>query len=223
MKNLLVVLTLLCGSIGLAQEVVHNLDNFEELKVSNGLQITLSKSNVNKAVVTGENREDVEFEVRNGVLKIKKSIDNIWKDEDVHIKVFYTEIHKLSAVQNATIRIQNPVKQGNLELESQEGAEIHANIEVNQLTAKAVTGGEIDVEGTAGHQEISIRAGGKFYGGNLRSRNTNVDISAGGVADINASKQVVAKVRAGGVVNVYGNPEVIDKQTLFGGKVISKN
>ncbi|WP_373057219.1 head GIN domain-containing protein [Zunongwangia sp. H14] len=223
MKKIFIVLLCFYGSLGFAQEVVHNLENFDEIKVSNGLQVSLTKASTSKAVVTGQNREEVEFKVENGVLKIKQSIDNIWKEEDVRIKVYYTQVHKLTAVQNATIKVQNLLKQGDLEMEVQEGAEIYAGIEVNHLTAKALTGGEIDVEGTSNHQDITVRAGGKFYGGNLRSHNTSVDISMGGVADVHASKEVVAKVKAGGVVNVYGDPEVIDKQTVFGGKVISKN
>ncbi|MDT0675381.1 head GIN domain-containing protein [Autumnicola musiva] len=223
MKNYALLLMLFCCTYAGAQEVVHNLENFEEIKVYNSLEIILAKADINKAVVTGKNREEVDFNNDNGVLKIKKSIDNIWKNEDVNIKVFYTDVQRLNAIQNATIRVKNPMKQGSLELETQEGAEIYATIEVNQLKAKALTGGEIDVEGTSGHQDVIVRAGGKFYGGTLRSRNTTVEISMGGAADVNASKEVAAKVRAGGVVNVYGNPEVIDQQTLFGGKVVSKN
>jgi len=108
-------------------------------------------------------------------------------------------------------------------LEAQEGADITGEFEVDNLIALIRSGGEITPSGNVKHQEVNINTGGKYYAKNLQSDYLNVDIKAGGVADVTVSGKVTAKVRAGGTVNVYGDPEEIDKSTLFGGKVVRKN
>ncbi len=57
----------------------------------------------------------------------------------------------------------------------------------------------------------------------FKSAQTSISVSAGGNAEINASVLVDAKVKAGGSIYVYGKPEQINKETLFGGKIIEKN
>ncbi|WP_081208171.1 head GIN domain-containing protein [Salegentibacter sediminis] len=224
MRNLIVVFTILFSGSLLGQEgISHQLESFSEVKVYNGLKLNLHYADENKAVVTGQSREDVQFEVENGILKVKMNLDNIWKEDNTKVDLYFTFLKNIDAKQNSSVEFSGPYKTEELNLEASEGAEIYANFEVKKLNVKSLTGGEIEVKGKALAQDIKIRAGGQYYARYLESQNIYISISAGGVADINASGQVDAKVRAGGTVNVYGDPEVIDKDTLFGGKVNRKN
>lgn len=224
MKNLALVLMLLFSAFSYAQETTHDLGNFRQIKVYNGLKVSLEKGNKNRAVVTGESREEVKFQINKGILKIKLSLDNIWDDENnTRIKLYYRDLEKVDALQNSTVKLEDKIKQDSFGVEVQEGSEIYGEVNVDYFTAKCLTGGEIEVEGKADQQEVTIRAGGQYYAKNLRSENIEISISAGGVADIYATAEVKAKVRAGGTVNVYGNPELIDKNTLLGGEVNRKN
>ncbi len=203
-----------------SQEISNNLDDFDEIKVYSGLRLILTKANENKAVVTGNNREEVNFQNDNGVLRIKMSFENIWDEEDnTVVQVFYKEINTIEAKQNCSVIVEDVLHQKRLALAVQEGAGILTEIEVEHLSSKAITGGEIEVTGSAMNQDIIIGTGGKFYAKNLISENINVTINAGGVADIYAKIYVDAQVRAGGTVNIFGDPDLIDKKTTFGGKI----
>lgn len=206
-----------------AQKNTHELTDFKEVKVYNGLKVDFIKSDKNEAVVTGTNREEVEFKIDKGILKIRLNLEHIWDEDDTKVELYYQDIDRIEAVQNATVRLQDKIKQKRFDLEVQEGAEIYGELKVENLNIKCLTGGEIEVTGKALNQEVTIRAGGQYYAKNLSSETIDISISAGGVADITAKKAVKANVKAGGTVNVYGNPEEIDKTTLFGGKVVRKN
>lgn len=206
-----------------AQELTQDLEDFNEIKVYNGLDVILKEANRNKATITGENRTDVKFKIDNGILKVRMSIDEILDNDNTQITIQFKKLDKIDARQNASIKVDSKLKQDILHLNASEGADIFADVKLNKLYVDSNTGGEIEVEGKTEDQEIAINTGGKFFAKNLKSVNTKISIKAGGVADITASGNVEAKVRAGGTVNVYGNPKTLDQNTLFGGKIIRKN
>ncbi|WP_037318259.1 head GIN domain-containing protein [Salegentibacter sp. Hel_I_6] len=223
MKKYVFALFLFSFGILCAQEVTRDLEDFTEIKVYNGLDVILKEANQNTAVITGKNSTDVKFKVDNGVLKVRMSIDEILDNDNTQITIQFKKLDKIDARQNASIKVDSKLKQENLYLNASEGADIFSDVNITNLYVDVNTGGEIEVEGKTGDQEISINTGGKFFAKNLKSTNTEISIKAGGVADITASGRVEAKVRAGGTVNVYGDPKTIDQNTLFGGKVIRKN
>ncbi|MDT0690458.1 head GIN domain-containing protein [Salegentibacter sp. F188] len=222
MKQITFLLLLFSGMLS-AQDIVQELENFSEVKVYNGLEVELIRGDNNRAIIGGQSKEEVTITAEDGVLKVKMKLDNIWKRDNTRIKIYYNELQKLNAFQSSSIRLKDKIEQQEFELQVQEGSLIFANVDVKDLNSKAFTGGEIEVEGETVNQVVTIRAGGKFHAGNLKSENVEIEVSAGGVGDINASNKVTAKVRAGGTVNVYGDPEVIDKQTFLGGKIIRRN
>ena len=64
-----------------------------------------------------------------------------------------------------------------------------------------------------------MSTGGVFNAQEFTTEFTEVSISAGGEARVNASEKVDIKIKAGGDVFVYGNPNLIDEKRVFGGRV----
>ncbi|MDN3595923.1 head GIN domain-containing protein [Zunongwangia endophytica] len=224
MKNIFIAVFMAIGVAVTAQETKHDLADFEKIFVYDGLPVKLVRADENKAVVTGESREEVYFEIDKNTLKVKLGIDNIFDDDDdTQVLVYYKSIDEIRAKQNASILIGDKINAEFFTLEAQEGSDITGDFEVDNLIVLIRSGGEITPSGKTKHQEVNINTGGKYYAKNLQSEYLNIDIKAGGVADVTVSGKVTAKVKAGGTVNVYGDPEEIDKSTLFGGKVVRKN
>lgn len=223
MKKYIFILFFLGFGFINAQELTQDLEDFNEIKVYNGLDVVLEQANSNKAYITGKNRTDVKFKIKNGVLKVRMSIDEILDNDKTKIRIQFKNLEKIDARQNASIEVKSKLKQDNLYLNASEGADVFANVKLDNLYVDSNTGGVVEAEGKTKNQEIDINTGGKFYAKNLRSEHVDIQIKAGGAADITASEKVKARVRAGGTVNVYGNPKTIDENTLFGGKVIRKN
>jgi len=219
MKKLLLLMILFQGFVSEAQEITMDLENFTEAKITNGLLVNFIQSTENKAVITGSSRDKVDIEVENGVVYIHTDINQIWTEDNATIIIYFIQLQKMEARRNAKVKVSGKITQPLISLRAQEGSDITAEIEVNNLIANITTGGLLKITGKADFQKIEVMAAGKFKGENLVGKTIDINISAGGMANVNATKYVDANVHAGGNIYVYGNPEKVDKKTTFGGKI----
>ncbi|WP_340203606.1 head GIN domain-containing protein [Ascidiimonas sp. W6] len=221
----LVGIMFLVSSIAIAQDglLQQELEKFDEIKVFDGISVELIKANENKIEVTGSDVDEIAIINKRGRLKIRMEIDRIFSGYKTFVKIYHTEaIYLIDANENAFIEIQEPLKQINVTLRTQEGGQIKAALDVQRLEVKSVTGGVIETTGSAKNQDILINTGGVYEGDALKTEQTEVDVNAGGKAYVNASNYVKASVRAGGKIRIYGDPKVIDKKTFLGGRIIEQ-
>ena len=147
--------------------------------------------------------------------------DNFMDGDEALATLYYTEdLDLIDANENAKIKSEETlVNKERIEIKTQEGGIIDLKVDLEDVYAKSVTGGEITLTGNAKTQEVLINTGGKVYNKQLNTKETTVVVSAGGRADVKASEKVKAKVRAGGSIYIYGNPKEIDRDKVFGGKI----
>jgi len=215
-----ILLVFICFSwTAFAQEITVELDNFNEAQISKGLKVNFTQSDENKAIITGNSRNEVDLQVKNGVLKISVNLDHLWNEDNTIVNIYFKQLLSIEAKQNAKIDLCGRIKQPMLKIRVQEGSDVKANIDVENLYASVVTGGNLFIIGKANKQEIDVKAAGDFKGENLIGSDVEVSITGGGTASIFAKSYVKAKVRAGGTVYIYGNPQKIDEKTTFGGTI----
>lgn len=222
MKNVILLFVLLFAAqvIGQEEEVTKELQKFTEVKGFDGLSINLIKSDVNKAVITGENTNRVAIANKDGVLRLRMKLDKIFSGYRTFIDVYYTEkLITIDVNEDARITTQEIIKQDILELKAQEGGELDISAEVEQLLIKTVTGGVVKTSGTSDLQDVMINTGGVYEGKDLKTKFSTVNVNAGSRAEIYAYDYVKATVKAGGEVLVYGDPAKMEEKTVFGGKV----
>ena len=144
--------------------------------------------------------------------------------DETTVKVYYTSLEIVDANEGAFISSNDVIEQFELSVKTQEGGSVKLKVkDLKFLDVKAVSGGSIDLKGDSKNQTVDVNTGGSYDGEDLITEKTTVTIKAAGVAHIHALNEVVAKVRAGGTVYVYGNPEKVDENTIFGGKIIIKD
>ena len=66
---------------------------------------------------------------------------------------------------------------------------------------------------------MTVNSAGKYLGKNLDSENSVVVSNAGGIAEINVTDSVDATTRAGGVIDIYGDPNDRKFKNVIGGKI----
>lgn len=224
MKKLVIISFLFITSILFSQESKETtVGSFKELKVYDLIDVTLVKSNEDKIIISGKNIDKVVFVNKNGVLKLRMNIDEIFNGEDTLITLHYTEVDIIDVNEGSSVTSNDTIKQFEIDLNAQEGATIQVNLDVSYANIKSITGGRITASGVAKNQDISINTGGEFKGQELITENTDVTIQAGGEAYINASELVKAKVTAGGNIYIYGNPKSVDKSKVIGGNIKQMN
>ena len=210
MKPFLIALVLLISfQTGIAQEdkTFDNIGKFTEVKAFDGLSVNLIKSDVNKAVVTGDNIGKVAVVNTKGVLKLRMQITKIFSGYRTFVDLHYTdELVTIDVNEDARITSEGNIEQDLLELKAQEGGELSIVATVEQLLVKAVTGGTIETYGSSDLQDIAINTGGVYEGKEFKTKFSTVNVNAGSKAEIYAQDYVKVTVKAGGEVLVHGDP-----------------
>lgn len=220
MKKTLLILTLLVSVSILAQNPLEKkVGEFSEVKVYDRIEVNLISSNKDKVVVTGEDVEDVEIINKGGKLKIRMNIDKIFNGEKTFVEVYYTSLKIIDGNEGASITSNELIEQDNITIKVQEGARVRVGLDVDKVNLRAVTGGIIKTKGRANDQNITLNTGGVYEGKEFETKNTTVSIKAAGEAEVNASNIVDVNIKAGGNVYIYGNPETVKENTMFGGRV----
>jgi len=224
MKNILTITLLFFMAFAVAQQPQEKqVGDFNEVKVFDLIEINLIASSTNKVVISGEDVDDVEVINKNGKLKIRMKFDRIFDGNQTFVEVHYKELMTIDANEGAQIVSDGLIKQNYLELKAQEGGQIKVGLQVEKLDVRAVTGGIIEATGTVKNQNVVLNTGGIYEGERLETEQTEVKVSAGGEAAIKASVLADAKVRAGGYIEIHGNPDTIKKDKVFGGKIKVKS
>lgn len=219
MKTITLALLCISSLLNAQGKIEKSLGEFHELKVYDLIEVNLVKSNENKINISGENTEDVVVINKNGVLKIRMNLKESFDGNKTHVTLYYKNIDVIDANEGAYIFSDDPFKQFDLELKAQEGGLIKLKLETSFLDVKSTTGGNIEAKGTAKKQKISLSTGGIYQGEHVNTEQTEVSIVAAGEAYVKASKLVDVKIRVGGDVYIYGNPEKVNESKALGGRI----
>ncbi len=224
MKKWTFYLILIFGSQQLCcqnEKITVSLGPFTEVKAYDGLSVNLIKSSENKAIISGANTKKVAVVNNEGVLKLRMEVTKIFSGYRTFIDLYYTDpLVIIDVNEDARISSEETIVQDVLELKAQEGGEVIIDAKVEQLLIKSVTGGIITATGSSQNQDVAINTGGTYKGKEFKTKFTTVNVNAGSTAEINATDYVKATVKAGGEVQVYGDPAKMDEKTVFGGKVL---
>ena len=221
MKKIILIAFVMISQLNFGQTTI-KLDNFDELKVFDQLNVTLVQSDENKVVVSGKNESSFEAVNKNGVLKLRMKLTKMLSGEDTKVTLYFKNIKSIDANEGSIVSSKHIFKQTTMDLSSQEGAKIDVELDVENTSIKIYSGGIISIWGQAVTQKATITSGRIFYGKDLVTSQTSVSISAGGSADVNATTLVNAKVNAGGSISIYGKPKEIKQETFAGGIITEK-
>jgi len=222
MKTLVKAFVLFITTVVFAQNPIEkSITEFTELKVYDLIEVELIKSNENKVLITGKNKDNVVVINKEGKLKIKMSLEESFDGEDIKVILHYTSLDIIDVNEGAKVTSKNTFKQSEITLRAQEGGEIYVNLDVSYAKIKSVTGGYIRISGVAKKQDISILTGGIYRGKALKSEDTDVEVKAAGEAYVTASNLVDARIRAGGSIFIYGNPKTVTESKMLGGQIVN--
>lgn len=223
MKKLIFIGVLMISmSLTSQTKISKNLGDFSILKVYNGIELELIKSNEQRLEITGKKSEIVKIKNVNNTLKIslpfslkpKKNAAN----GEVLVKLYYSNtINIVDANEGATITGKE-IEQDQLEVNVQERALINLVVKVKHLEVRASSGGIIKLSGTTKNQNVNVDLYGIYNGFNVvNENNTTVKAGTGAKAEVFAGEILNAKVSFGGSIFYKGNPEVIKDKKVIGG------
>lgn len=219
MKNILFAAVALLGTQAAFAQIEKNVGDYNSLKVYDRIPVELISSNSNRVEITGDLENDVEVVNKNGDLKIRMNTLNLLQGAKVNVKVYYKNLYDIQASQGSTIYSDDKIKSSILKLSSNEGSSIKLDIDTKKVDAKINTGAELILNGDAEALTVNANSGGKFYGQTLKAETATLTTNGGGIIEAYVKESVDAKTRAGGTIDVYGNPKIKTEKKVVGGTI----
>ncbi len=214
----LVFLLLVTSTLTFAQAI--RLGQFDEIKVFDGIRVTVIPSQADSLVIEGKNKDFVSYKNKNGRLYIRMNVKKRLSGFNTTVALFSsTPLEVIDVNEGAFVSFQDVLFQQSIVFKAQEGAEIDAILDVQKVTTKTVSGGIVNLKGAAVTQEHRVSAGGVVDAATLDSQQVQVSVKAGGTAAVSATELADARVSFGGSVKVYGKPKKLIQKTAVGGNI----
>ena len=196
------------------------LGSFYQVKVYNGIDLELVKSNESKIVVTGEKTDKVKIKVEGYTLKVLLKFPETTADGKVKATLYYKEdIDVIDANEGATITGKD-INQQKVEIKAQEGAFINLVVKVKHLKVKSSSGAVIRLSGSTKNQNVDADLGGMYHGYKVAVEEmTIVKAGSGSKVEVQAGETLDAKVSFGGSIFYKGKPEVFKNKKVIGGVI----
>lgn len=220
MKKIIFIFALAFSFMANAQDTIEKtVGEFSTLKVYDLIHVKMVKSDQNKVIISGKHKNHIEVVNKNGKLKIRMDLAKSYDGIESVVTLYYTSVDIIDANEGANVKVVDPIEQFEIDLKTQEGAEITAILKTSYANFKSISGGVINVSGSAKTQDISINTGGIFKGSELVSEHSEVSINAAGEAHVNVTGLIEVRIKAGGDVYIHGDPKQIDESRVFGGRI----
>lgn len=195
-------------------------NNFESIKVSQGLDLYITQSNdVSLSVEADENLHDIIMtEVENGTLRIYTT-ENIRRAASKKINLSIDNISAIKATSGSDVFSTNTIKTNSLELNCTSGADITLDVKTETLNCYSTSGSDIRVSGTTKSLFAEATSGSDIKASDLIAETSKVKATSGADISVNTSKELTARATSGGDIRYSGNPEKVDKSDNSAGSV----
>lgn len=221
MKKLIVVLVVSFQS--LFSQIEKQVGSFNKVTAFDKIDVVLIQSDEDKVVLNGAGFEDVEIINKNGELKIRMPLLKMLSGDNVSATVYFKNLNAIEANEGSQISCEDALEATSFDIIAKEGAQIKVTINVSRLNIKISSGANATIFGKASTQEVLVGSGAVYNANKLITTQTIITANAGAEANVFATELVDAKVRAGGIITIYGNPKEINKKIIAGGQIKKHN
>lgn len=194
--------------------------DFNEIKVSQGLDLYITQSNdVSLTVEADENLLDlIMTEVENGTLNIYTT-ENIRRATSRKIFLNFENISAIKATSGSDVHSKNTIEVDHLELKTTSGADIKLDVKTETLDCSSTSGSDIKISGVTNLFKASATSGSDINASELIAQSSDVKATSGADISVNTTKSLTAKATSGGDIRYSGNPEKVNKSDTSAGSV----
>ena len=226
MKKLLSTLLILISIDSFGQTFKVDVESFDELKISRGIEAVLIHSNDKEMSfeVKGVSKSDIIIEQSRHRLSIKVKTKALWEtmqenDWWVKVKIPYQELSLIDVSIGAALTSEAVVESDDLFIDSSMGGSIKLELKTAKLSVDTSMGSVINLTGQAKNVSYDANMGAVIKGYELKSKYANVESSMGAVVFVNCSYEFDGSASMGGEIKVKGNPEKSFESESMGGYI----
>jgi len=202
-------------------EEIRDVDEFDGVKASRGINVYITQGDEIKVVVRADDNllDAIETKVERDVLMVR-STAMIRNAESFKVFVTVPRLEVIHASSGSNVFSETEIKSDNLDLASSSGANLTLDLDAEDVYASASSGANIKLDGAAGDFEAKVSSGANIKAGDLKAGNAELKASSGGNIWISVQKQMEARASSGGNIHYTGQPSDINVNTSSGGNVI---
>ena len=222
MKNLLVLVFLLIGSILYAQESeTRNVGSFRGIKSSTGIDVYLKRGEKEsvRVEVSGTDIKNVITQVSGDYLKIQMAEGRYNRTRTVKVYVTYVELTKLSCSSASSIYAEGTIKAKSLSVSASSAGSIDIGVDAESLMVSVSSAAEVELRGKARRVEFEASSAAEIGGYDLETEEADISASSAGSIRVSVSQKIDARASSGADIRYRGNPMKTNTNSSSGGSV----
>tara|TARA_R110002072_G_scaffold256037_2_gene414818 strand:- start:1037 stop:1762 length:726 start_codon:yes stop_codon:yes gene_type:complete len=209
---------------GMVVEKEIQLENFQNLLLSNNVQVELSQGAVQ--VVRMEANENffdlLNTEVVNGEWDVRFE-QCVKKSGDIKLFIQVPTIAAINIKGSGDVKSIGKLNLDNLHLKINGSGDIDLELEANQIETSINGSGNIQLLGSANDHTIKINGSGDLKAGKFLTVNTVIKTNGSGDAKLFASESLEIKINGSGDIDYSGNPKTMNSKINGSGKISQSN
>lgn len=221
--SFLIILMILTASAKGQQEKpddIRKIYPFDRITVLGNINCELIKGDAGRIEIftTNISPEKIITQLSGGKLQVRQQI-GLFDGALIRVKVYYDTLYDIQASAGASISSEEVFDLKRLKLGANMGSIMKIHSRTQNLDVSSEQGSDVVLIGNTRRLEIDINTGGKVRAFDLQSELCNVEITAGGTAEVFASRELDTEVSLGGTVKYKGNPGDVYRNTNLGGNI----
>ena len=201
-----------------------NVDNFDELEVSHGIDVYLTMGNDERLELeTPEGLlKELITEVEGGTLKIYFDKSFNWNSETT-IYLEAKKLRKIHASGGSDVKGENVVEAKNLDLAASGGSDLHLKVDVRDLEVKVSGGADVVLVGSAEYLEAETSGGSDLKAFDLVVQVADLEASGGSDIKVTVEEEIDATTSGGADIEYMGNPQKVNTDSSASSDIRKRN
>lgn len=210
--SFLFLLTIFSFTDTKAQET-RNVKNFHSIANSGAVEVFVKMGGEESLSIEGsdEDVERIETVVQNGILKIRTKRDfNNWNVALNSVKIYVTAVKLDGLLQSGSgsIDLEGKMTSASADIQLSGSGKIIAAMDTQSAKVSLSGSGNIALAGKVGELNITMAGSGDVNADKLQAENSKIKIAGNGVAYVNVSENIDAKMIGPGAVKYMGSPTI---------------
>ncbi len=208
--------------------VRHVTGQFETIKVSGGIDLYVSQSDITAVAISAANENDkdhIKTVIENGILNIFYDGEKGWtkKNRKLRVYISFADLKKLEASGACDIFVAGSITTTALILQMSGACDFKGMVKVNTLDINLSGSSDAKISGTAGTVNIKSTGASDVKGYDLVADICNVNVSGASDVNITVNKELFATANGASDIKFKGNGVIKEKHSSGASSIVKEN
>jgi len=201
-------------------EEERNVGDFSALRVSSGIDVTLSQGNRTQVIIIADedDMEDVKTEKVGDELRL--SMDRSWfRRSHVEARITFVNMESLDVSAGSDVESEGVLNFKDIKLEASSGSDLKLTMEANEVNLRTSSGSDASLGGSARNLIARASSGSDINAYDFEVEQAELELSSGSDVKIWVTGSLTVDASSGSDVYYKGDPELLNINTSSGSDV----